>query len=178
MGCLMFVVIFFLLVEFLAEGPQLMQKLADAGAAAAIHVAHALGPAAEHWLARALHQAIQSPVERRDPTKSAASSEAVALAQAATQARINECIITDVVDKSLTFRQRMPLCAGKAGAALETCLRQTVLGDDASAVNQAENCSLKIQDQMQTIGKGGVYVWLKGQICGFGVWIGLKPCQD
>jgi hypothetical protein len=51
-----------------------------------------------------------------------------------------------------------------------------VLYDDNVALTQGYSCSRQYQDQVDTVAKTGVAVWLKSKVCGIGQWIGLNGC--
>lgn len=101
---------------------------------------------------------------------------------ATTQAQINACLAgipraRDQENGNDTLRSRMPVCANKGGRDFADCIETQVLYDDPVAVTQGYACWRHYQEQADTLGKTGVYVWLKGQICRFGMWVGLGMCQ-
>lgn len=112
--------------------------------------------------------------QSKDPT--AASREATARANAATQADINACL-AGVAHGSGTSRARMTACANTGGKDFENCVFDRVLYDDPYAKSQGLLCLRHYQEQVDSLGKAGAYVWLKGKICGIGQWIGLQVCQ-
>lgn len=111
--------------------------------------------------------------QSKDPTANA--RETAARAAADTQAKINSCLAT-VAHSYDALRQRMPACAGVTGRAFEQCMYTRVLYDDNVALTQGYSCSRQYQDQVDTLARTGVSVWLKSKICGIGMWIGLKGC--
>ena len=122
----------------------------------------------------AANKAAHQYADSKDPT--AFSREATARAVAATQASINSCL-SAIAHSDDTLRQRMPVCANLSGKPFEQCMYSNVLYDDNTALTQAYACSRQYQGEVDTIGKSGAYVWLKGQVCGIGQWIGLRVCQ-
>ncbi|HJS88354.1 MAG TPA: hypothetical protein VJ738_00125 [Steroidobacteraceae bacterium] len=119
-------------------------------------------------------EAAKKWAQSKDPT--AASREATARAVATTQADINACL-AGVAHGSDTLRQRMPVCANTSRKDFESCMFDKVLYDDPYAKSQGLLCLRHYQEQVDSLGKAGVYVWLKGKICGVGQWIGLQVCQ-
>jgi hypothetical protein len=51
-----------------------------------------------------------------------------------------------------------------------------VLYDDNVALTQGYSCSRQYQDQVDTLARTGVSVWLKSKVCRIGQWIGLSGC--
>jgi hypothetical protein len=129
------------------------------------------GKVAGEVAAKAARQYVQS----KNPT--AFENDTVQRSVAANQAAVNKCVL-DIAESNDTFRARMPLCVNKSGQDLEGCLTQKVLGDDPSAVDQAANCSRRVQGEIQDLGRSAAYTWLKGQMCGIGQWVGLRICQE
>lgn len=117
----------------------------------------------------------QRYAESKDPT--AFSRETTQRAAAATQAAINSCL-SAIAHSDETLRARMPLCANLSGKEFEVCMNQKVLAGDANALGQGTLCSRHFQDQADQLGQSAAYVWLKGQVCGIGQWIGLRVCQQ
>lgn len=117
----------------------------------------------------------QRYAESKDPT--AFSRDTTQRAVAASQAAINSCL-SAIADQDETLRARMPLCANTSGKDFEDCMTTKVLSENAYASNQGANCSRQFQDEANTLARSATYVWLKGQVCGIGQWIGLKVCQQ
>lgn len=113
--------------------------------------------------------------QSKDPT--ASTREATDRAVAATQAAINSCL-SAIAHSDDTLRSRMPVCANLSGKPFEQCMYSKVLYDDNTALTQAYACSRQYQGEVDTLGRAAAYVWLKGQVCGIGQWIGLKVCQQ
>lgn len=123
----------------------------------------------------AAENAARQYAQGKDPT--APARDVTQHSLAATQAAINSCV-SAIAAGNATFSARMPLCVNQSGKDFEVCVTQKVLGDDPSAVYQAANCSRQFQDEGNQLGKSAVYVWLKGQVCGIGQWIGLGVCRQ
>jgi hypothetical protein len=119
-------------------------------------------------------KAAQQYAQSKDPT--AFARDTTQRATAATQASVNSCL-SAIAHSDESLRARMPLCASLSGRAFEQCMNQKVLFDDPAALGQGTACSRHYQDEVDTLAKAGAYVWLKGQVCGIGQWIGLKVCQ-
>lgn len=117
----------------------------------------------------------QRYAESKDPT--ASSRETVQRASAITQTSINSCLMT-IAHNDDTLRTRMPACANLGGKAFEQCMYSKVLYDNDTALTQGYACSRQYQQEVDTLGRSAVYVWLKGQVCGIGQWIGLEVCQQ
>lgn len=111
--------------------------------------------------------------QSKDPT--ANQRETAERAAAEIQAKINSCL-SAVAHSYDALRQRMPACANTTGHAFEQCMYQRVLYDDNVALTQGYSCSRQYQDQVDTVAKTGVAVWLKSKVCGIGQWIGLNGC--
>jgi hypothetical protein len=67
-------------------------------------------------------------------------------------------------------------CANSTGQAFEQCMYKRVLYDDNVALTQGYSCSRQYQDQVDTLARTGVSVWLKSKVCRIGQWIGLSGC--
>ncbi len=126
-------------------------------------------PAVTNWARNLWNKWAQG----KDPT--ANTREAVAEATAATQAKINACVAA-VAHSYDTLRKRMPICAGSTGRNFEECVEKRVLYDDDLALTQGYSCRRQYQDEVDTLGKAGLSVWLKSKICRIGKWVGLKGC--
>jgi|SRR6185437_1631089 len=126
---------------------------------------------AQEGATKAAHQYAES----KDPT--ASSRETVQRASALTQASINGCL-SGIAHSDATLRTRMPVCANQSGKSFEDCMYSKVLYDNNTALTQGYACSRQYQQEADTLAKAGAYVWLKGQVCGIGQWIGLKVCQQ
>ncbi|HZT01646.1 MAG TPA: hypothetical protein VFA39_05205 [Steroidobacteraceae bacterium] len=113
--------------------------------------------------------------QSKDPT--ASSRETVQRAAALTQASINSCL-SAIAHSDDTLRARMPACVNLSGKGFEGCMYSKVFYDDNTALTQAYACSRQYQGQVDTLGRAAAYVWLKGQVCGIGQWIGLRVCQQ
>lgn len=111
--------------------------------------------------------------QSKDPTANA--RETAQRAAADTQAKINSCL-AGIAHSYDALRQRMPACANSTGKAFEQCMYKSVLYDDNVALTQGYSCSRQYQDQVDTLAKTGLSVWLKGKVCRIGLWIGLNGC--
>lgn len=116
----------------------------------------------------------QHHAQSEDPT--ALARESAARASAATQAQINLCL-SGIAHNDDTLRSRMPACANLSGKPFEDCMYSKVLYDNNTAVTQGYACSRQYQQQVDTLARTAAYVWLKGQVCGIGQWIGLRVCR-
>ena len=125
--------------------------------------------------AAAARKAARQYAESKDPT--AFSRETTQRATAATQAQINICL-SAIAHNDDTLRARMPACAGLSGIPFEQCMYSKVLFDNNTALTQGYACSRQYRQEVDTLGKAGAYLWLKGQVCGIGQWIGLRVCQQ
>ncbi|HEX5461356.1 MAG TPA: hypothetical protein VFX20_15435 [Steroidobacteraceae bacterium] len=139
----------------------------DGGAAPA-------GPSLRQPAQDGARKATDQYAESKDPT--AFSRETVQRASAQTQASINSCL-SGIAHSDATLRSRMPLCANLSGKPFEDCMYSKVLYDDNTALTQGYACSRQYQQEADTLAKAGAYVWLKGQVCGIGQWIGLEVCR-
>ncbi|HEY2035734.1 MAG TPA: hypothetical protein VGG96_01885 [Steroidobacteraceae bacterium] len=122
------------------------------------------------WARNAARKWAQS----KDPTANA--RETADRAAAATQAQINSCL-SAVAHSDDKLRARMPACANTTGKPFEQCMYKSVLYDEPMALTQGYSCSRHYQEEVDTLGKAGAYVWLKSKVCGIGQWLGLKACQ-
>lgn len=129
--------------------------------------------------ARKAKEGVNTVVRRyaqsKDPT--AFSRETTQRSVAASQAAINSCL-SAIADRDEALRDRMPLCANLSGKDFEDCMTTKVLSEDAFASDQGANCSRQFQDEANTIARSAAYVWLEGQVCGIGQWVGLRVCQQ
>lgn len=121
---------------------------------------------------KAAHQYVDS----KDPTASSSSQEIAQRGAALTQSAINSCL-TAIAHNDDILRSRMPACTNLSGKLFEDCMYSNVLYDNNIAISQGYACSRQYQGEADTLGGTGVYVWLKGQVCGIGQWIGLRVCQ-
>lgn len=120
-------------------------------------------------------------LESKNPT--GAQRELADRSTATTLAQIDACLAAvartrDQENGNDTLQRRMPLCANTSGRAFADCMETKVLYDDPIAVTQGYACWRNYQQQADTVAKTGAYVWLKGKICGLGMWIGLQVCQE
>lgn len=152
-----------------ASSPPASPAPAPAGGSAAPGSGTPLFPAVTNWARNRWNKWAQS----KDPT--ANTREAVAAADAATQAKINACMAA-VAHSYDSLRQRMPACAKATGPTFERCVETRVLYDDNVALTQGYSCRRQYQDEIDTLGKAGLAVWLKSKICRIGQWVGLKGC--
>jgi hypothetical protein len=120
-------------------------------------------------------QLAQQYSDSKNPT--AFSRDTTQRSSAATQAAINSCL-SAIAHADETLRARMPLCANRSGEDFEACMNQKVLSGDADALGKGTLCSRHFQDEANQLGQSAAYVWVKGQVCGIGQWIGLKVCQQ
>lgn len=123
----------------------------------------------------AAKRAARRYAESKDPTANA--RETAERAAAATQAQVNSCL-SGVAHGDDTLRARMPACANLSGKPFEQCMYSKVLYDNPVATTQGYSCSRHYQEEVDTLGKAGAYVWLKSKVCGIGRWVGLKVCQQ
>ena len=137
--------------------------------------APAAGPSLWQRAQEGARKAAHQYAESKDPT--ASSRETVQRASALTQATINSCL-SGIAHSDATLRTRMPVCANLSGKSFEDCMYSKVLYDNNTALTQGYACSRQYQQEADTLAKAGAYVWLKGQVCGIGQWIGLTVCQQ
>lgn len=124
----------------------------------------------------AARKAAHQYVDSKDPTASSTSQELAQRGSALTQAAINSCLAA-IAHGDDILRDRMSACANLSGKTFEDCMYSKVLYDNNIALTQGYACSRQYQDKADTLAQSGAYVWLKGQVCGIGQWIGLKVCQ-
>jgi len=122
-------------------------------------------------------EAAHQYVDSKDPTAAASSSETAQRGSALTQASINSCLAA-IAHGDDTLRARIPACANLSGKPFEDCMYSKVLYDNNTALTQGYACSRQYQGEVDTLGRSAAYVWLKGQVCGIGQWIGLRVCQE